>query len=119
MPTDTSEKGLETLMVEGFCAHGWKAGSNDDFDPAWAIDLKQLESFLADTQPELINVFDLKGESMTRTKALSRIQGEITSRGIIDVLRKGIKHGPHDAVLFSPSPSKGNVAAAALFNLNR
>jgi type I restriction enzyme R subunit len=119
MPTDTSEKGLEALMVAGLCTHGWVQGSGDDFDAAWAIDRSQLRAFLADTQPELVEAFDLDEESMTRTKALSRIQGEITSRGIVDVLRKGIKHGSHEATLFYPSPSKGNVTAADLFNRNR
>ena len=119
MVTDPSERGLETLLVEGLCAHGWSPGSNDDFDPAWAIDLKQLRAFLADTQMELVDALDLDGESMTRTKALSRLQGEITSRGIIDVLRKGVKHGAHNVALFYPSPSKGNVTAAERFNLNR
>ncbi len=29
---------------------------------------------------------------MARQKFLARLQGEITRRGVIDVLRKGIKH---------------------------
>ena len=119
MATDMSEKGLETILVEGFCDHGWIQGSSGEFDPSWALDLEQLATFLADTQPELVEAFDLHGDSPARTKALARIQGEITSRGIIDVLRKGISHGPHDVTLFFPSPSKGNVGAAELFALNR
>ena len=32
-------------------------------------------------------------QGMTRQKFLARLQGEITRRGVIDVLRHGIKHG--------------------------
>src|SRR5690349_20515878 len=108
MPADVSEKGLETLLVDGLCAHGWALGSNVDFDAAFALDLEQLRGFLHDTQPATEIALDLSDDSPTRMKALSRIQGEITSRGIIDVLRHGVKHGPHHIDLFYGAPSKGN-----------
>ena len=47
------------------------------------------------------------------------MQGEIGKRGVIDVLRHGVKHGPHAIDLFYGTPSPGNLKAAARFALNR
>ena len=59
----------------------------------------------------LVDAFDLDQDSPTRQKFLARLQGEIGKRGVIDVLRKGIKHGPHDVTLFYGTPTPGNVKA--------
>ncbi|MDE0293093.1 MAG: type I restriction endonuclease, partial [Bryobacterales bacterium] len=50
---------------------------------------------------------------------LARLQGEVTRRGVIDVLRKGVKHGPHHVELFYGAPSPGNPAAAERYARNR
>ena len=55
----------------------------------------------------------------SRQKFLARLQGEIGKRGVIDVLRHGIKHGQHDVDLFYGTPSPGNAKAAERFALNR
>ena len=56
--------------------------------------MAKLSDFLRDTQPEVAESLDLENDSPTRRKFLFRIQGEVAKRGTIDVLRKGIKHGP-------------------------
>ncbi len=139
MKTDTSEKGLESLIVEsmtgvasspgdsGFAEdpqpfvglHNWLLGNPADYDRAWTIDLAQFRAFVAATQPTLITAFDLDNDSPVRQKFLARLQGEIGKRGVIDVLRHGIKHGPHDATLFYGTPSPGNAKAAERFAANR
>ena len=55
----------------------------------------------------------------TRLKFLARLQGEISKRGTIDVLRNGIKHGPLHLDLFYGTPSPGNEAAKERFGQNR
>ena len=45
------------------------------------------------------------------TNFLVRLQGEITKRGTIDVLRNGIKHGAIHLDLFYGAPSSGNPLA--------
>src|SRR5437773_8281553 len=96
MKTDTSEKGLEALIVGDMTVGGgWLAGKPQDYDRSYAIDLFQLTAFIAATQAELIEALDLNNDSPTRQKFLARVQGEITKRGLIDVLRHGVKHGPH------------------------
>ena len=98
MITDTSERGLETLITRDMTSMsgGWIEGKASDYDREYCVDLTQLATFLNDTQPEVSGALDLEGDSPTRRKFLARLQGEITKRGIIDVLRHGIKHGPHE-----------------------
>jgi type I restriction enzyme R subunit len=141
MTTDTSEKGLEALIVaqmisrptsvrsgpgiddeppEPFAGlYYWILGNPQDYDRAFTVDLKQLHAFLTATQEKLIAAFDVDHDGPTRQKFLARLQGEIGRRGVIDVLRNGIKHGPHDVTLFYGTPSPGNAKAAERFARNR
>jgi len=111
--TDTSEKGLETLIVDHMTSEegGWRASEPKDYDREYAVDLKQLTTFLRATQPETAEALDLDHDSPTRRKFLSRLQGEVTKRGVVDVLRNGMKHGPHQLDLFYGTPSAGNLPA--------
>ena len=49
---------------------------------------------------------------------LNRLSGEITRRGIIDVLRNGIKAYPADLILFYFTPTENNEQAKRLFDQN-
>jgi type I restriction enzyme R subunit len=62
---------------------------------------------------------DLDEDAPTRRKFLDRLQGEISRRGVIDVLRHGVKHGAHQLDLFYGTPSHGNLAAAERYAQNR
>ena len=119
MTTDTSEKGLETILVEGLCASGWTAGKNEDFVAKYGLDLEQLHRFIRETQPAVALAIDLDSHTPTQHKSLDRIAKEITSRGIIDVLRTGVKHGPHQIDLFFGAPSPGNAKAKENYEANR
>lgn len=139
MKTDTSEKGLEALIVAGMTGqiaeptgggfsskpepfvglHNWLLGDPKAYDRAWTVDLVQLCAFIDATQPLLVEAFDLDNDSPARQKFLARLQGEIGRRGVIDVLRNGVKHGAHHADLFYGTPSPGNAKAAERFALNR
>ncbi len=83
------------------------------------MDLTQLSTFLQETQPDAAEALDLPHDGPTRRKFLARLQGEITKRGAIDVLRHGIKHGPHHLDLFYGTPSPGNPKAEQRFAANR
>lgn len=149
MSTDTSEKGLETLIMrhmtgadglvfgaEGVLAetpdalaaqkaagNGWLAGNPKDFDRAYALDVPQLCRFLEGAQPDVFKklmVSDWSDKAdMNRLKFLARLSNEIGKRGVIDVLRKGVEHGALHFDLFYGTPSPGNAKAAALFAKNR
>lgn len=140
MTTDTSEKGLEDLIVtamtgmgkvsacsadgakESTAAYGgtgWILGDAKDYDREFALDLSQLRTFLNATQPQTAAALELDTQNPTRQKFLARLQAEITKRGIVDVLRHGIKHEKHNLDLFFGTPSPGNDKAALLFAANR
>ena len=138
--TDTSEKGLESLIVAAmvgcggatgetagrvseagvpYDGTGWLLGDAKEYDRECAVDLVQLREFLMATQPRVAEALDLGHDSPTRRKFLAHLQGEITKRGTIDVLRNGVKHGPHSLDFFYGTPSPGNKAAAQCYALNR
>lgn len=119
MKTDTSEKGLETLIVAAMTGGGWIQGDPNDYDRDYAVDLVHLRTFLNETQPQAAESLDLENDSPVRQKFLARLQGEISKRGVIDVLRHGIKHGSVSLDLFYGTPSPGNDAAAERFTKNR
>ena len=118
-PTDTSEKGLETLIVESLVNEaGYVQGSNDDYSREHVIDLARLRMFLEATQPEAAEALALDQDCPKRTQFLHRLDAEIAKRGVIDVLRKGVKHGPVSLELFYGRPTPGNTRAAALHAAN-
>jgi type I restriction enzyme, R subunit len=120
MPTtDTSEKGLETLIVESLVHKaGYEPGRSEDYDRDHGVDLAKLTAFLEATQPQAAGALDLAQDSPRRTQFLHRLQGEIAKRGVIDVLRHGVKHGPVSLDLFYGTPTPGNVKAEKRFAAN-
>ena len=119
-PTDTTEKGLESLIVASLVQEaGYVQGDPKDYDREHAVDLAKLLQFLADTQAETLDRLGLDQDGPKRTQFLHRLQGEIAKRGVVDVLRSGLKHGPAAIDLFYGSPSPGNIKAAERYAKNR
>jgi len=120
MPTtDTTEKGLESLIVESLiCDAGYEPGRPEDFDRDHAVDLAKLVAFLQATQPDTLAALDLETDGPKRAQFLARLQGEIAKRGIIDVLRNGVRHGPVSLDLFYGAPSPGNIKAVERYAAN-
>ncbi|MFZ2653742.1 MAG: type I restriction endonuclease subunit R [Victivallales bacterium] len=142
--TDTSEKGLETIImrhmtgvdglpsagqvkvIDGPASYGgtgWIAGNAFVYDRNHALDTPHLFAFLRATQPDsfkklgIADCNDMKDISLL--KFLARLTSEIGNRGVIDVLRHGIKHGNVSLDLFYGTPSLGNEKAIANFAKNR
>ena len=118
-PTDTSEKGLESLIFDSLLMDGWLPGESNDYDQGACLDLAHLAAFLASTQPDTGSTLSSDQDTPTRRQFLARLKSQIDSRGIIDVLRKGIQHQQHSITLFYGSPSPGNTQAAEFHRLNR
>lgn len=110
--TDTSEKGLESLICESLvCEARYEAGRPVDYDRDHAVDFAKLLAFLRATQPESLVALGIEVEGPKRVQFLSRLQGEIAKRGVIDALRTGVRHGPVAVDLFYGQPSPGNPKA--------
>ena len=119
MPTDTSEKGLETRTVHLLQESGWLPGDNQDYNAASCVDLAHLAAFLQDTQPETAQALHVGTDDNTSLQFLQRLHRQIRDRGIIDVLRNGVQHQQHSIRLFYGTPSPGNQEASALNARNR
>ena len=137
--TDTTERGLERLICTaltgqgceppvsgtvgepptGYGGVGWSCGNHHDYNREFCVYLAQLSAFLRTTQPEAAESLPLSEDGPVRRAFLTRLQGEISKRGTIDVLRNGIKHGALNLELFYGTPSAGNPQAQELFKLNR
>ncbi len=137
--TDTSEKGLESLIVRHLTgqpesldinvntAHagrvqyaigGYVQGQPKDYNRDVGVDGAQLLAFLQDTQPKIVDVFELAQDGIKRTQFLHRLQGEIAKRGVVDVLRKGVSHGPVHVDLYKFLPTPGNASSFENFGKN-
>ncbi len=117
--TNTKENGLETLIVNWLVEHnGYEEGTNADYDKEYAIDDVRLFHFLEITQPEQFDLLGLGQSEQKRRSFLNRLQSELAKRGIIDVLRNGIKAYPADLILFYLTPSENNLKAQEQFAQN-
>lgn len=117
--TDTKENGLETLIVNWLVEHnGYEEGTNADYNKEYAIDETRLFRFLKTTQPEQFDLLGIGQSEQKRRSFLNRLQSEIAKRGIIDVLRNGIKVYPADIILFYLTPSENNIKAQEHFEQN-
>lgn len=61
----------------------------------------------------------LQSDTPTRRAFLARLEKEVASRGVVDVLRHGIKHQKYSIDLFYGSPTPGNATAAGRYAENR
>lgn len=101
MTTDTTEKGLETLIMRhltgtdglsvpagavagpppAYGGAGYFAGSPKDYDRAFALDRPQLFAFLKATQPEALSKLGTgdpqDAKDPIRLRFLARLSGEI------------------------------------------
>lgn len=110
--TDTSEKGLETIIVESLRDEaGYRVSQSGDYDKALALDQPKLWEFLRATQQPALDLMKVEIPA-EKQKFLARLQSEISKRGVVHVLRQGIKHGPTTVELYYATPSAGNVEAA-------
>lgn len=117
--TNTKENGLETLIVNWLVEHnGYEEGTNADYNKEYAIDETRLFRFLKTTQPEQFDLLGIGQSEQKRRSFLNRLQLEIAKRGIIDVLRNGIKVYPADIILFYLTPSENNIKAQEHFEQN-
>ena len=141
MSTDTTERGLERLICTALTGSpcdtrqptagsegettapsggvGWTCGQPTDYDRKHTVDLAQLCAFLSETQPDTFERLHIADEGPALRKFLDRLQREVSKRGVIDVLRNGIKHRQYHVELFYGTPSHGNLTAVEKYARNR
>lgn len=117
--TNTKESGLEALIVKWLVDHnGYEQGTNADYNREYAVDETRLFRFLQDTQPDALEKLGVFKSDMKKKQFLNRLQGEIAKRGIIDVLRNGVKIYPANLIMFYLTPTENNAKAKEMFEKN-
>ncbi len=94
----------ELALLHGFR----KRNAETDYDKATTFDTALLFEFLNNTQADKVAKLKEISGSAFETRLVRRVDDEITKRGIIDCLRKGIDEGPvkFDLMYFRPVNSE-------------
>lgn len=117
--TNTKESGLESLIVKWLVEqNGYEQGTNADYNRDYAIDETRLFRFLQDTQPDSLDKLGVFKSEVKKNQFLNRLQGEIAKRGIIDVLRNGVKVYPANLIMFYLTPTENNAKAKEMYEKN-
>ncbi|AUS95477.1 restriction endonuclease subunit R [Clostridium thermosuccinogenes] len=119
-PEELLEKGFEEYIEEHLLKNGYVKGSPDDYNKEYALDTKLLFEFLENTQPKKMDKLRQIHKDQYEFKILKRLNTELNNRGMIDVLRHGIKdYGVYlDLAYFKPA-SKLNNEMVKLYEKNR
>lgn len=114
--TDTSEEGLQRHIKNKLVdEQKYLESDSKDFDLKYFVNKEQLFSFIEATQPEIYNSIQKRGEE----QFLSRLDKKLKEKGIVHVLRKGVKFFEETVLLFYPQPaSKLNPKAQANYAAN-
>ena len=117
--TNIKENGLESLIVKWLVEKNcYEQGTNADYNRDYAIDETRLFRFLQDTQPDSLDKLGIFKSEIKKNQFLNRLQGEIAKRGIIDVLRNGVKVYPASLIMFYLTPTENNEKAKELYEKN-
>lgn len=119
--TNTKEVGLENLIVKWLTGqNGYEQGTNDDYSQEFAMDTARLFRFLEATQPDKVEQLGIFTSEKKRRDFLSRLSLEISRRGVVDVLRRGVKMYPlqQRLYLYFLTPTETNEKARALYGQN-
>ena len=117
--TNTKESGLEALIVKWMVEqNGYEQGMNADYNREYAVDETRLFRFLQDTQPDALEKLGVFKSALKKKQFLNRLQGEIAKRGIINVLRNGVKIYPANLIMFYLTPTENNTKAKEMFEKN-
>jgi type I restriction enzyme R subunit len=120
MKTDTTEKGLEAHITQHLClVNAFEERHFSNYNRVDCVDEDLLFNFLQATQEkEVLKLQTIHGSNF-RSKVLYRLNNQIKTFGIIEVLRKGITDNNIKLKLFFDKPvSNLNEKDLALYNQN-
>lgn len=118
--TDTTEKGLETHITQHLClVNAFEERHFSLYNRVDCVDEDLLFNFLQATQEKEVKKLQAIHGSNFRSKVLYRLNNQIKTFGIIEVLRKGITDNNIKLKLFFDKPvSNLNEKDLTLYNQN-
>ena len=119
-PNNYTERNFEEHIEVQLLNSGYIKVDNKLYDKSLCLIPSQLIEFIQETQPKKYKKLTEQYGEDTNTKLTKRISEQIESKGVIEVLRKGVKdRGSHfDLVYFQPK-SGLNREHQDLYNKNR
>ena len=119
MPTNLQEISLESKIAQSLVnENGYIKGNPSDYNVEYAVDEKILFEFLESTQRLALEKYGVYNDPKKRALLLTKLRDAIAKRGIVDVLRNGLKIYPIELTLFYQSPTPGNDFARELYEQN-
>lgn len=114
--TDTSERGFQKFIANYLVTeHEFIETKPTEFDREFCINTNQVLAFIELTQKDAYEMIQKKGER----SFLVRLDEKIKELGVIEVLRKGVKHVDKTIELFYHKPSSTyNAKDATLYAAN-
>ena len=90
MPTYT-ERDFENHIEHRLNQSGYRSLLPTDYDRYLCLIPDEVLQFIQNTQPKIYERLERQYGSDTPQKLRTRISNEVASRGVLDVLRKGVK----------------------------
>lgn len=120
MATDTSEKGLEGYIADHLVEQSkYVLRDHADYSREHCLDIQLLFEFLEATQQDELGQLKRLHGDIYQDKIIRRLTERIQSKGVIDVLRKGIvDHGVHLNLMYSKPVSDLNPASLKRYSEN-
>lgn len=114
--SDTSEKGLETIIEKHLIENnGYRQSYSADYDRDLCINKKLIFEFIKETQPVAYDIILKRGEE----KFVNRLTDQIRQKGIIEILRNGVKDLDLRVQLYYKKPTSHlNQTAQKQYNSN-
>lgn len=120
MPTNMNERSLEDLIVNYLVdQNGYELGISNDYNKEYALDEGRLKKFLMETQQQKVVASRIFDTPVNQRRFLERVRKEITDRGVVDVMRKGLKHLSTTFELYYPLPSELSSVGNILYSNNK
>ena len=114
------EQDFEEHIEEHLVQSGYSSLNSTEYDKTLCLIPSQLIEFIKESQPKRYKQLESQYGSETSTKLLKRISTEIENRGVIDVLRKGVKDRGCEFNLVYFEPKSGlNPEHEKLYKQNR
>lgn len=119
MPTDTSEKYLETILVSYLRDNqGYEEGVSDNYNKDYALDTERVKRFILSTQMQKVENTACFANELAERKFFTELNKQLANRGITDVLRKGFRFISELFDLYYPLPSELNPTAQEMYQKN-
>ena len=119
MPTDISEKALESLLTDILCdKHGYEQGESADYNKDFGIDTGRVKRFILATQKRKAENTGCFANETAERKFFDKLSSELSKRGVSDILRKGFRYISELFDMYYPLPSELNPTARDFYGKN-